>query len=190
MGAPGTPEERFTLLVSEVGEPVRRYLVRRLPADHVDDVLAEVFLVLWRRLDDVPADAPLPWAYAVARRSAANARRAGERQRALVEKVTRLRPSSAYGDPDRSDPDYDDSGLDDTGFEEVHRALAMLGDLDRELVTLWAWEQLAPREIAAVLDLTPNAVSIRLTRAKQRLREALGKDRPPAGHRPGEGSGQ
>jgi RNA polymerase sigma factor (sigma-70 family) len=35
-------------------------------------------------------------------------------------------------------------------------------------------EGFTPREIAAMLDLTPNSVSIRLTRAKEMLRVALG----------------
>ena len=57
--------------------------------------------------------------------------------------------------------------------------------------SLWAWEELAPREIALVLGVTPNAVSIRLHRAKGRLRELLAveptvertrKGPRPAGH--------
>ena len=44
---------------------------------------------------------------------------------------------------------------------------------------LWAWEELAPREIATVTGLTANAVSIRLHRAKKRLAAEL--DRKIAG---------
>ena len=49
---------------------------------------------------------------------------------------------------------------------------------------LWAWERLTPREIAAVLDITANAASIRLHRAKARLADHLGagKISPAAGH--------
>ncbi|HWT23737.1 MAG TPA: sigma-70 family RNA polymerase sigma factor, partial [Solirubrobacteraceae bacterium] len=59
-----------------------------------------------------------------------------------------------------------------------------LGDKDREVLRLWAWEQLAPREIAVVLGITPNAASVRLHRATKRLRDSLGKTRAPAGHVP------
>ena len=53
----------------------------------------------------------------------------------------------------------------------------------REVLRLWAWEELAPREIAVVLGTTPNAVSIRLHRAKARLRDELArKDPARAGH--------
>jgi RNA polymerase sigma-70 factor, ECF subfamily len=39
---------------------VRAYAVRRVPAGEIDDVVSDVFVVAWRRLDEVPADA-LPW---------------------------------------------------------------------------------------------------------------------------------
>ena len=71
--------------------------------------------------------------------------------------------------------------------------MARLGEADRELVRLWAWEQLEPREIALVLGLTPNAVSIRLHRIRTRLAADLvhadrvpRKKEPPAGHVAGE----
>ncbi len=174
---PTDQEARFGALARQVGEPLRRYVARRAPADAVDDVLADAFLVLWRRLGDVPSDDPLPWAYAVARGCLANAARSRRRQLSLVERIGRLDPPRPADSPDE--------------HPEVHDALAGLRDLDREVVTLWAWEGLAPRDIAAVTGLTANAVSIRLHRAKQRLAEALaatpGKDGAPAGQEPGEG---
>ena len=33
---------------------IRSYCLRRLPASEVSDAVAEVFLVVWRRIDDVP----------------------------------------------------------------------------------------------------------------------------------------
>ena len=51
--------------------------------------------------------------------------------------------------------------------------MARLRPDEAELLRLWAWEQLGPAEIAAVLDLTPNAVSIRLHRARGKLKEIL-----------------
>ncbi len=166
-------EIRFTRLAHEVGEPLRRYVVRRAPVAAVDDVLADTFLVLWRRLDDLPGDDPLPWAYAVARRCVANAHRSARRQLSLVERIARL-------DPPLPRPDVDE-------HPELLAALDQLSALDCEVVTLWAWEELAPREIATVTGLTANAVSIRLHRAKKLLAAELGrKIVGPAGHEPGE----
>ena len=54
---------RFERLVTEVYAPVQRYLLRRTDPTGADDVLGDVLLVLWRRLDDVPPERPLPWVY-------------------------------------------------------------------------------------------------------------------------------
>lgn len=175
-------EQRFTELAHAVGPALRRYVVRRVPEAAVDDVLADVFLVLWRRLRDVPADEPLPWCYAVARHCVANQRRAARRQSGLVERIAAHRTVTVLPD---DDPDH----------AELHEALAGLADLDREVLQLWAWEGLAPREIATVTGLTANAVSIRLHRLRRRLAADLGaeptrgrgKNARPAGQEPGEG---
>jgi RNA polymerase sigma-70 factor (ECF subfamily) len=164
-------QTRFEHLVREVAPSLRRYVVRRAPADSVDDIVADVLLVLWRRLDDVPSDDPLPWSYAVARGCLANSRRTTQRQLRLVDRITRL-------DPPRERPEVAD-------HPEVHAALAGLAELDREVVLLWAWEGLAPREIAVVTGLSANAVSIRLHKAKKRLAESLGKNDAATGQIPG-----
>lgn len=163
-------QTRFERLAHEVAAPLRSYLVRRSPADTVDDIVADVLLVLWRRLDDVPSDDPLPWTYAVARGCLANSRRTSQRQLRLVDRISRL-------DPPRDQPEVEE-------HPEIHTALAGLRDLDREVVLLWAWEGLAPREIALVTGMSANAVSIRLHKAKKRLAAALGKDGDAAGQIP------
>lgn len=162
--AESTREAEFVALAHVLGEPLRRYVVRRVPAADADDVLAEVFLVLWRRLKDVPTEHPLPWAYGVARNCVANARRSELRRLRLVEKAER----EPHDEPPTEDPD-------------LAAALANLSEMDQELIRLWAWEQLGPAEIATIVDLTPNAVSIRLSRARHRLRDRLRKERARAG---------
>ena len=153
---------RFKALVADVVEPVRRFLVRRTDPDTADDVLADTLLVLWRRLDDVPeGDEALPWTYAVARNALANAQRGARRQRRLAHRITVTDPPSEAA---LEEPDAD---------ERVAAALARLRPDEAELLRLWAWEQLGPTEIAAVLDLTPNAVSIRLHRARGRFKEVF-----------------
>lgn len=172
-------EPRFEALVALVAADVRRYARRRTDPDTAEDVLAETLLVLWRRLEDVPEGAELPWTYAVARRCLANSDRSRRRQRTLVDRIAGTADRSAVArDPHDTDPPD----------PELHAALAQLREADREVLRLWAWEDLAPAEIAVVLDTTPNAVSIRLHRAKRRLaagleRPAGGKGEPPAGQR-------
>jgi RNA polymerase sigma-70 factor (ECF subfamily) len=156
---------RFEALAAEVYEPLQRYLRRRVDPTTAEDVLGDVLLVLWRRLDEVPAEAELAWSYGVARRCLANSLRSTARQQRLVERL-----AQAPAAPD-----------DDAGLSE---ALAALPDADQELLRLWAWEQLPAREIGLVLGISPNAASIRLHRATKKLRKQMGtrKDRPAAGH--------
>jgi RNA polymerase sigma-70 factor (ECF subfamily) len=150
--------QRFEEVFAEVYEPVQRFVARRVTPDSVDDIVSETMLTLWRRLDDIP-NQPLPWAYGVARRQVANQRRSVGRHLRLVRRLESEPP----------DPAGPDSPLD----AELHIALGALEESDRELLQLWAWEQLEPAEIAVVLGATPNAISIRLHRAKARLGKKL-----------------
>jgi RNA polymerase sigma-70 factor (ECF subfamily) len=160
---------RFEAVVHEVFDPLQRYLGRRLPADQVDDVLSETLLVMWRRLDDIPTDGTLPWCYAVARRCLANHRRSAGRRRALAERLA-TQPVLPV-DSDSGDP-------------ALEVALSRLSENEQELLRLWAFEELDPRDIATVTGLSPNAVSLRLTRAKKKLERELTRQNPArAGHR-------
>jgi RNA polymerase sigma-70 factor, ECF subfamily len=153
--------ERFEAIAPALMDPLRRYLARRTDPTTADDVLAETLLVCWRRIDELPDD-PLPWSYGVARRCLANAERGVRRQQRLAAKVAAVDPPAATA-PAPEPGDHPD----------LEVALASLRDEDAELLRLWAWEQLAPAEIATVLDVTPNAVSIRLHRAREKLRAEL-----------------
>lgn len=179
---------RFEALAHVVTAPLHRYLLRRADADQVDDILSETLLVLWRRIEDVPGlgpgavpherpdpDAVLPWCYGVARGCLANARRADRRRRSLLDRLTWTAWTPA-GEPD----DADHSAL--------HAALAQLRALDREVVLLWAYEELTPSRIAEVTGMSANAVSIRLHRAKKKLAAQLErKTGPRPGHETDEG---
>jgi RNA polymerase sigma-70 factor (ECF subfamily) len=146
-------QPRFEALVAEVYQPLQRYIRRRIDPASADDVLGDALLVMWRRLDDIPADAELAWCYGVARGCLANKRRGTDRHLKLVRRLARERePATASDDP------------------LLHDALNRLPEGDREVLRLWAWEFLAPREIAIVLGITPNAASIRLHRATKKLK--------------------
>ena len=163
-------EQLFSALVADSYAPLLRYLRRRIPPTMPDvvaeDVLADALLVLWRRVDDLPAEQPLAWCYGVARLCLANAgRAAGRRHRLLV----RLRQQPA---PSADGLDSATSAAD----SPVAQSLRQLSLTDQEVLRLWAWEHLEPRDIAVVLGITPNAASVRLHRATQRLRHRLAAD--------------
>lgn len=154
-------EQRFRAVYDDYGRFVLAYARRRTDtrAD-ADEVFAETMAICWRRLDDIPADATLPWLYGVAGRVLSNHRRGRERRLRLLDRVRShetvvARVRTAGGDLDRLDA-----------------ALAGLREEDRELLRLAAWEHLTPAEIAEVLDITPNAAAVRLHRARRALKQA------------------
>jgi RNA polymerase sigma-70 factor (ECF subfamily) len=166
--------ERFERIAEEVFEPLLRYLRRRAPLHDAEDLLSEVMTTVWRRIDDAPADRALLWCYGIARRALANHRRGDRRRLRLVERLG-SEPMPHHPDVAEAQPDPD-----------LARALRSLPLADQEVLRLWAWEQLEPREIAVVLGLTPNAATLRLSRARKKLAEVLTRqDGEPAGHRRG-----
>lgn len=169
---------RFQLIADEVFEPLQRYLRRRIDPDRSEDVLADVMMTVWRRLDDVPADRVLPWCYGIARRTLANERRGQTRRLRLVERLQSEPIPSVSSDPAEAGADSD-----------LTSALDALGPDDREVLRLWAWEQLEPREMAPVLDISVNAATLRLSRARKRLAAELGRqDSTSGGHEQVEGT--
>lgn len=165
--------ERFEAVAAGVYEPLQRYLRRRASADDASDVFAETLLTVWRRLDDVPADDPLPWCYGVARRCLANHRRSRDRRSRLTERIIAHRLPGATGGDGQGDPQQRVERID----PDLDAAIGTLTLAEQETVRLWAWEQLEPREIAVVLGQTPNAVSVALSRARRKLAEQLGAGR-------------
>jgi RNA polymerase sigma-70 factor (ECF subfamily) len=154
------PGARFEQLYRSAGPSVLAYALRRTDPETAEEVVADTFLVVWRRLDELPSD-PLPWLYGVARKVVANQRRAAIRRDRLVARAA----SDVRGDP---------APLDG----EVLAALARLPEPDRELLMLVAWEGLAPSEAARVLGCSANACRIRLHRARRRLDRTLADPRP------------
>lgn len=154
---------RFEALAARVAEPVRRFALRRTDPDTAQDIVAETLLIAWRRLDAVPVAAELPWCYSVAGNLVNNARRSARRQQSLIARIAQSERPRVVEPPDAALPD-----------PELHRALDSLRPGDRQLLQLWAWEDLTPGDIAAVMNLSVNAVNIRLHRARRRLAELLG----------------
>jgi RNA polymerase sigma factor (sigma-70 family) len=182
---PADPAVRFGALFCAHSRPLLAYALRRVdrPQDAAD-VVAETMLVAWRRLDDVPADDEArPWLFGVARMTLLNHRRAerravrlGERLKAVLVDVSLADPAATAGN----------EGL-------VHAALAKLGDEDREILRLTAWEGLDPSEIAIAVCQPAATVRTRLHRARLRLRRQLELDgwnderSGPSGHVPPDG---
>jgi RNA polymerase sigma-70 factor (ECF subfamily) len=167
-----TRNERFESIFREHHAAVRAYALRRAPHDMAQDVVAETFLVAWRRLDDIPAD-PLPWLYGVARRVLANARRSADRGLALERRLAAAAVPAGLADP----------GERVGEAELVRAALARLSERDRETLMLVAWEELSPARAARAAGCTRAAFAVRLHRARGRLAAQLDTLEPSSGGR-------
>jgi RNA polymerase sigma-70 factor (ECF subfamily) len=154
--------ERFEALFREHVAGVASYCRWCLRArGDAEDAVAEVFLVAWRRLDDVPAgEASRAWLYATARRVVANEVRAGVRRSRLYEKLN-------------GQPVAIEQGDEQPLAGEVHEALAALAPRDRELLFLAECEGLTATEIGTIVRRPPVTVRVRLHRAKRRFRAAF-----------------
>jgi RNA polymerase sigma-70 factor (ECF subfamily) len=153
------------------GDAVLRFLRRRADPQTADDAFSETMLVVWRRFDEVP-DEPLPWLYVTARNCLRNAERSLRRQQRVVDRITAI-------DPPPQATTADDDG--DPREECLHAALARLSNTDAEVLRLWAWEELGPQEIATVMQISVNAATIRLHRAKKKVRQEMDAVCPPVG---------
>jgi RNA polymerase sigma-70 factor (ECF subfamily) len=165
-----TDTERFEAVFRAHHRAVLRYALRRADPATADEVVAETFLVCWRRLDDVPDDAR-PWLLGTARRCLANLRRSTTRSTALTARATQLQPMAEGRDPG-----------DVLGAREMVRtAFAQLSETDREVLRLVAWDGLDIAAGARVLGCTRPAFAVRLHRARRRLaaRLAAAEDAPP-----------
>lgn len=156
-----TDDDGFEAMYAAHYDDLLRFALRRVtePADAAD-VVADVWLVAWRRRADLPGVLEQRlWLFGVARRVLANHRRGELRRSRLADELRGAleripRPTPASDGP-------------------VADALAALAPADRDLVSLVAWEGLTPREVAVVLGCTPAAARVRLHRARKRLRGHL-----------------
>jgi RNA polymerase sigma-70 factor (ECF subfamily) len=149
---------RLEALYAAHAPEVLAYARRRTDHATAADVLSDVFLVTWRRLDEVPRDA-LPWLLGCARHALLNHQRADRRRSRLAARLNANASSAS-------------SSLQAHEHRLV-QALARLEERDREVLLLTAWEGLTTRQAARVLGCSPQAFKVRAHRARKRLADAL-----------------
>lgn len=143
---------------------VLAYAMRRgASRAEAEDVLAETFLIAWRRSHQIPPE-ELPWLLGVARNVLSNNARSKRRYTALIARVIGTAPTYDA----RSDPS-ELVGLSG----DVRQALMELSETDREALLLVAWEGLTHGEAAEVLSLSRKGFSRRVSRARSRLLRLL-----------------
>jgi RNA polymerase sigma factor (sigma-70 family) len=152
--------DSFEVLFRSTYDRVLAYALRRTDPSEAEDVVAETYAVAWRRFDVIPPE-PLPWLYAVARRTMANTRRSGRRRAELTAKLAaQLVPSTAS----ELDPSEQ---LEEAAIMQA--ALRALKDSDRESLMLVAWDGLDNHAAGLVIGVSAAAFAVRLHRARRRL---------------------
>jgi RNA polymerase sigma factor (sigma-70 family) len=153
---------KFNGLFARHNQAVLGYLVRRTDqvADAAD-LLAEVFLVAWTKIEKVPhGEEERLWLFGVARNTVRNYKRSGLRRNALADQLRQHIVSAGE--------------FDSSIGPEVRQALMDLSDNEREILMMTAWDGLSPTEAAKLMHVPANRIRVRLHRAKRKLAERLG----------------
>lgn len=144
------------------------------PAD-ADDIVQDVFLAAWQRRADHRGDASWStWVHAIAVRTVGRAMRSRERRRRWFGRLLPGPELEAAGAADGPAPG-------DGAGAALRLAMGRLRHADREVLVLHYLEGAGTDEVAERLELTPEALRARLSRARRRLREVMG---PEAAHDP------
>lgn len=141
------------------------FLARRVdqPADAAD-LLAETLLTVWRRASALPPrdDEVRPWMFGIARNVLMHHYRRAARQHATADRLRSILSTT------------DHAGFADlTEHDELHRAIASLVPLDRDIISFVHWEGLSLVETSKILRMKETTVRSRYHRAKAALRTQL-----------------
>lgn len=180
--APPDParEVRFRRLYDRSYADLLRFVQRRVHTTHAEDVVADVYLVAWRRFEDLPEgeSEARAWLFGVARRTLLNAKRGQDRHQALAVRIAEsgvAARTTGEGDADLVARQVD-----------VAAAWPRLTATYQEALALAVWDGLTAAEAGAVLDISAVAFRLRLSRARRSLRRHLGDlegARPGSAHR-------
>ncbi|MEY4434512.1 MAG: hypothetical protein RIR16_552 [Actinomycetota bacterium] len=157
-------QHEFEALYREHAAQLAAFLARRVDRALVEDLAADVIEIAWRKRNQAEPGIYLGWLFGIASRVVANHRRKSARRSAI--ELLLPAPESA--------PSAETLALSDTGLS---KAWAKLSSNEREILALAFFEQLSHNQIATALNVTTNAVGIRVHRAKNKLENLLNQER-------------
>jgi len=164
MSPPRAPdrEQRFRSLYAAVYPDLLRFAQRRAHADSAEDVVADAFLVVWRRLEELPRhpEDARAWVFGIARNLILNDQRTAQRRQVLGVRLAE----------DRSSVELPAGADEVVGLVDLVRAWRRLSDRHQEVLALTVFEDLAAPQAAIVLGISPVAFRLRLSRARRALR--------------------
>jgi len=166
-GLPPNREARFRAVFEATYPDLVRFVQRRVHPTHAEDIVADAFLVAWRRFDDLPADAgdARAWLFGIAQRTLLNGQRGDRRRQALTIRIADATMVAQGGEAWKgSDSELVARRLD------LAAAWCRLTSVHQEALSLAVWDGLTGPQAAMVLGISPVAFRLRLTRARRALR--------------------
>jgi len=178
--------EAFGVLFDRYADYVYNFAFRRIGSwDAAEEIVATVFLEAWRQRHQIHTqDGSIrPWLIGVTLNKVRRYWRGAERGRRAS-----LRLASAENDAHDHAEEVSERLDAESRIVEILFALNDLPSAQRDVIQLWAWEELSYEEIAAALGIPVGTVRSRLYRARVHLERtngtssidrALGDDTPP-----------
>lgn len=164
--------DRFADLYDRHVADLFRYARRRVGPDLAEDVVADAFVVAFRRRGSYDLSQPdaRPWLFGILTKEIFRHRR---RERAHYRALARL--PHDRGHDALADRVVDIVSAAATARGALAAAIAGLATRDRDVLLLVAWGQLNYLEVARTLGIPVGTVRSRLNRARRAVRAAVGE---------------
>jgi RNA polymerase sigma-70 factor (ECF subfamily) len=156
-------EQEFNDLFRSYLSETSRFIARRTKAEDVEDLAADLFALAWQKRDSIPKGLELPWLYKSARYLISNHNRKQQGRTYIL--ATLQEPQSA--------PSAESIALADIELADAWKGLSTK---EKEILSLWAFEGLEPKQLAVALEKSENACAIALSRAKSKLTQLLNSE--------------
>ncbi len=156
-------EQEFNDLFRSYLSETSRFIARRTKAEDVEDLAADLFALAWQKRDSIPKGLELPWLYKSARYLISNHNRKQQGRTSIL--ATLQAPQSA--------PSAESIALADIELADAWKGLSTK---EKEILSLWAFEGLEPKQLAVALEKSENACAIALSRAKSKLTQLLNSE--------------
>ncbi|MFY9304325.1 MAG: sigma-70 family RNA polymerase sigma factor [Rhodoluna sp.] len=152
--------EQFTSLYRGFLPQISSYLARRVETSEVEELASQVFEIAWRKRSQSPEGFELAWLYRIAGFVVSNHRRAVQSEKNFL---LRFRSNDFA-------PAAEDIALSDL---DLSKAWKKLSSFEREAISLTAFEGLSHQDAARVLEISPNAFTQRVAKARKKLKANL-----------------
>ncbi|TQN28490.1 RNA polymerase sigma-70 factor (ECF subfamily) [Haloactinospora alba] len=169
--------EAFAELFDRYADDIHRYTARRLGSEAADDLVADTFVLAFRRRGSYESarEHARPWLYGIATNLIRQRRRAEARRWRAIQ-----RTASAGADTGELDERVTERVSAASVRGRLAGALAALPARHRDVLLAVAWGGMDYAEVAEALGIPVGTVRSRLHRARVKVRAELGETDPTA----------